>query len=301
MQPAELMQEARKLRWKARRRADDLFSGEYHAAYKGQGIEFDEVREYQPGDEVRSIDWNVTARTGRPFVKRFREERQLNVSLLMDCSARGVFGSMGKSKLRLAAEACGIIAIAASTNQDRVGLWTFADGPLAHVPAGGGPKQVMRILRELVAVEPRGGSAGLPETVKTVSMVQRRRSVVFILGDFVVPRDPEELESWTIALRRLARRHEVAALRLSDPRELVLPRAGLIETVDPETGRRTLLDTGSGRVRRRWAARAAADRGVAAELLRSAGVDLVELSTDRAPADDLAAYFRRRERARAKH
>lgn len=293
MLPDELMREVRRLRIGAKRRVDDLFAGEYHSAFRGQGIEFAEVREYEPGDDVRSIDWNVTARAGRPFIKRFTEERELTVVLCVDLSASQGFGTRRKTKARLAAEAAAVLSLAASKNNDRVGLLTFRDELGAFLPPAKGQQHQLRLIRELLAVEAHGRATALPEAVSFLDRVLKRRSIVFLLGDFLL-RTEAEAEALDLPLRLLARRHEVIALRTLDPAERALPAIGLIEFEDPETGRRVLFDAGSRRARRSAERRAAEENARLGELLRRAGVDLVELSTDRPLGDDLAAYFHRR-------
>lgn len=293
----ELMKEVRRLEIRARRRVDDVFGGEYHSAFKGQGIEFAEVREYEPGDDVRSIDWNVTARVGRPFVKRFTEERQQTVIVAVDVSASGRFGSTDRSKGRLSVEVAAVLALSAARNNDRVGLVLFSAGVDRFIPPTKGRTHQLRMLRELLGAEPAGPSSGLGEALSTLDRVLHRRSIVFVISDFDAG-GAGEPEDWTTPMRLLSRRHEVVALTVSDPREQSLPRLGLITFEDPETGRRVLFDTGSGRRRRRFAARARRDDDALLATLRRCGVDRVALSTGRPFGDDLARYFRARERRR---
>ncbi|GJM19898.1 MAG: hypothetical protein DHS20C14_21110 [Phycisphaeraceae bacterium] len=292
----ELMKEVRRLEIRSRRRVDDIFGGEYHSAFKGEGIEFAEVREYEPGDDVRTIDWNVTARAGRPFVKRFVEERQLTVILAVDLSASGAFGSGAKSKARLAIETGAVIAAAAARNNDRVGLILFDDDVRLYLPPSKGRGHVLRVLRELLDAEPRAGSAGLPDALRTLDRVLHRRSIIFVLSDFLAQASSERggrIEpEWLTPARRLARRHEVSALTIEDPRERTLPRLGLIELVDPETGRRTVFDAGSRSSRARLASVASREDAELTDALRRARIDRVALSTDRPFVDDLLAYFR---------
>lgn len=293
----ELMREVRRLEIRARRRVSDLFAGEYHSAFKGQGIEFADVREYEPGDDVRSIDWNVTARAGKPFIKRFSEERQLSVVLVVDLSASGLFGSGDKSKARLMAEMGAVLAMAAARNNDRVGLMTFSDQVELFIPPRKGRNGLLRLMRELLDAEPRGQGRAFGDALTTLRGVLDRHSIVFVISDFLD--DQGDDPSWELPLRLLARRHDVIALRVTDPREHALPSLGLIELEDPETGRRVLLDT-SGRSRR--AARRRADEAHESRLrsiFRRDRVDLVEISTDRSFTSDLARYFHLRERRRS--
>jgi uncharacterized protein (DUF58 family) len=292
----ELMREVRRLEIRARRRVSDLFAGEYHSAFKGQGIEFADVREYEPGDDVRTIDWNVTARAGKPFIKRFAEERQLSVMLVVDLSASGLFGSGEKSKARLMAEMGAVLALAAARNNDRVGLMTFSDQVELFIPPRKGRNGLLRLMRELLDAEPRGGGRAFADALGALRGVLDRHSIVFVISDFL---DDLEAPDWELPLRLLARKHDVVALRVSDPRERDLPAMGLIEVEDPETGRRTLLETSgrSRRARRRKAAETHERR--LRELLGRDRVDLVDISTDRSFVNDLARYFHQRERGRA--
>ncbi|MEZ6243608.1 MAG: DUF58 domain-containing protein [Phycisphaerales bacterium] len=292
----ELMREVRRLEVRARRRVDELFAGEYHSAFRGQGVEFAEVREYEPGDDVRSIDWNVTARTGRPFVKRFTEERQLSVVLVLDLSASTLFGSGDRPKARLMAEMSAVLALAASRNADRAGLLTFSDQVELYLPPRKGRTHVQRLIREVLDTEPRGRGRAMPDALAMLRRVLSRHSVVFLVSDFLDEDSAGDAEpAWELPLRLLARRHDVTALRVTDPRELDPPRLGLIEVHDPETGRRVLADMGSRSVRRRHRVRMIESERHLEQRLGRAKVDLVRLSTDRPFVDDLHAYFRRRE------
>lgn len=295
----ELMREVRRLEIRARRRVDELFAGEYHSAFRGQGVEFAEVREYEPGDDVRSIDWNVTARTGRPFVKRFVEERQLSVMLVLDQSASTIFGSGDRSKARLMAEMSAVLALAASRNADRAGLLTFSDEIELFLPPRKGRTHVQRLIREVLGAEPRGRGRAMPDALSMLRRVLSRHSIIFLVSDFMDEAWSADAEpEWLLPLRLLSRRHDVTALRVTDPREIEPPRLGLVEFEDPESGRRLVMDT--GRRSRRLSHRRAMDarRKRLSELLGRARVDLVDLSTDRPFVDDLHRYFRARERGR---
>lgn len=289
-----LMRDVRRLEIRARRRVNELFAGEYHAVFRGQGIEFSDVREYQPGDDVRSIDWNVTARAGKPFIKRFVEERQLSVVLSVDRSASEQFGAVTRFKSRLAAEVGAVLTLAATRNRDRVGLHLFTDRTELVVPTAVGGAHALRILRELLGFQPQGRGTDLAHAAEELQRVLRRHTIVFFVSDFLAPAD-ERLER---ALRVLARRHDVIAVRLSDPRELELPSVGLIEVEDPETGERVSVDTASRRVRRAFRERRRAQRASMDALIRRTKCGMVDLSTDRPFTDDLAAFLRARERRR---
>ena len=296
----ELMREVRRLQIRTRRRVDDLFAGEYHSAFKGRGIEFSEVREYEAGDDVRAIDWNVTARAGRPFIKRFVEERQLTVIVAIDVSASGLFASTERLKRTLATELGAVLALAATRNNDRAGLLLFGDRVERFVPPRKGRLHVLRLMRDLLECEGEGGGAGrgtdLRVGLEHLVKLHRRRAIVFLVSDFMQEADGPR--GFGAVLRRTARRHEVVAVRVGDPREQELPRAGLVDVVDPETGRRELVDSSSARVRRWYAQRAGSQEAAVRGACRGARVDLVDVSTARPFVHDLALYFKRREARR---
>lgn len=302
--PEQLAQQVRHLEITARRVVTEVFAGEYSSAFKGRGIEFAEVREYQPGDDVRSIDWNVTARMGaaggpvaRAFVKRYREERELTVMLAADLSASGAFGSAGREKRDLAAEVCGVLAFAALKKNDRVGLVGFTDRVELTIPPRKGARHVLRLIRELLAFEPAGRGTSLRAAADHLSRILPRRAVVFVVSDFLT----DDLER---PMALLDRRHDLIAIDVTDPRELDLAAgaggrsAGLVEVRDPETGRRLLLDTASRRVREAYRRAAAGRRRALESSLRRIGVDRVSISTDRPYLHDLMMLFRAREHRR---
>ncbi len=292
----DVMREVRRLQIRTRRRVNDLFAGEYHSAFKGRGIEFAEVREYEPGDDVRTIDWNVTARAGKPFIKRFVEERQLTVLLVVDASASGSFASTGRFKSTIATELGAVLALAATRNHDRAGLLLFTDRVEHYVPPQKGRTQILRVLRDLVGFEPQGRATDLRVPLEHIARVHKRRAIVFLVSDFSQPTEGDR--AFAPALRRAARRHEVIAIRVSDPREHLLPPTGLIDAIDPELGRREVIDSSSPRVRRAYHARAAAHRRAVDDACRSARCDIVDVSTAHPFVPVLAAYFERRERRR---
>ncbi len=298
----ELMEEVRRLQIRTRRRVDDLFAGEYHSAFLGKGIEFAEVREYQAGDDVRDIDWNVTARAGKPFIKRYIEERQLTVMLCIDASASGLFGTVAKTKHRLIAEASAAIAHTALRNNDRVGMLRFSDDVDLYLPPKKGPRHMLRMLRELLGGEPAGAGTAFVRALETLGSVLHQRSIIFIASDFLPPPAPDNSPADPDALARplavLGRRHDVIALRAGDPRERELPRVGVVELTDPETGERVLFDTSSRRLRREHARLAAQQRAAADRLLARTGVDVIDLSTAKPFGTALEHYFRARERRR---
>lgn len=296
----ELMREVKRLEIRSRRRVDQLLGGQYHSVFKGQGIEFAEVREYQPGDEVRWIDWNVTARTGVPHVKRFVEERQLTVILAVDAGISSAFGTT-RTKLRLSAEVGAVLAMAAARNNDLVGLHLIGARERLHLPPSKGRTHTLRVLRELLGAEPAERPSELAEELDELGRSLKRRAVVFVISDLLpgLRNDHGDVQTepaWARPLRLMARRHEVIALTVEDPRESDLPDLGMLRMLDPVTGRRVTLDTSSRTVRSRYAAAAAQDHAAIDRALGRARVDRVRLSTERPFGDDLARYLRQRER-----
>jgi uncharacterized protein (DUF58 family) len=268
----------------------DIVAGEYSSAFRGRGVEFSEVREYQPGDDVRAIDWNVTARLGSAYVKRYLEERELTVLFLVDVSASGRFGTRVRTKQALAVEVCAVLALAAARNHDRVGaVWT-TDRVERFVPPRRGRRHVLRIINDLLAFEAEGTATDLAAGFHFVDSILRRRSVLFVVSDFLTT-------GYQPALERLARRHDVIALQLYDPRERELPDVGLVSLQEPETGAWRLVDTSRQETRERFRQRAEEfDRSLQQDIRQNGG-DLVRLETGRPYADPLIAFFRRRERA----
>ena len=292
MIPAELARTVRLLEIQTRHLVNDIFSGEYESVFKGRGVEFSEVREYQPGDDVRTIDWNVTARRGTPYVKQFVEERELTVILAVDGSASTRFGTQGALKRERAAEIAAVLGLAANRNNDRAGALLFAEGIERYVPPRKGKKHVLRLVRDILSFDPPALGTDLAGALDFLARVLHRRSVVFVLSDFLD-------SGYGRALTTLAVRHDVVALALSDRRDRELPDVGLIEVVEPETGDRRWLDTGSARVRAAYAdaaAREEAERGV---VFRRAGVDAVPIDTLADYVEPLRRFFEQRERRRA--
>ena len=289
----ELMAKVGKIRILTNRLVDDQLSGDYHSTFKGQGVEFDEVRPYIAGDDVRTIDWNVTAKTGIPFIKRFSEERELTVLFMVDVSGSQSYGSVGRSKMELAAEVTALLALTAIRNQDKIGLVLFSDRIVKYIPPRKGRQSVMRLVREVLAAEDDAtGGTDLAGAIRFLNGVQKRKCVVFLVSDFLMPGggadDAEKL------LRVMARRHDVVSIPVSDPAESELPAAGLAELEDPETGELVLVDTSNGAVRRAF--REAAERETA-ELSRffaRTGIDTVPVATNRPYIHSIRALFKRR-------
>ena len=284
-----VLKEVRRIQIVARRQVNDLLAGEYLSVFKGRGMEFDTVREYVPGDEIRNIDWNVTARTGTPYVKTFCEERELTVLLAVDISASGSFGSQRLSKLDTAVEVAAVLMFTALKNQDKVGLLFFADEVVKYIPPRKGRGNVLRLIRELIACEPIKAATDISRALEFLGRVQRRRCVVFLMSDFLSPDCSREL---AIANQR----HDCVAVTLSDPREQTLPDVGFLVLRDAETDELIELDTRHPRVRALFA-QAARDRDQRlAGWLRKANVDRLEIRTDQPYAHSLQAFFRMRER-----
>ncbi|HET9464888.1 MAG TPA: DUF58 domain-containing protein [Gemmatimonadales bacterium] len=289
MTPEEAMHEVRRIEITTRHLVRDIVAGEYSSAFRGRGVEFAEVREYQPGDDVRTIDWNVTARLGSAYVKRYLEERELTVGFVVDFSASKRFGSRKRTKGDLATEVCAVLALAAARNNDRVGALFFSDRIEQMVPARKGRRHVLRIISELLSFEPAGSGTDLTAALTYLESVLRRRSVLFVVSDFMA-------SGYQSALGRLARKHDVIAVQLIDPRERELPDAGLMTFRDPESGAWQYVDTGSSAVRSAFRRRMADFDLDLERSLRERGADLVRLHTDRAYAEPLLAFFRQRER-----
>ncbi|MCC6846908.1 MAG: DUF58 domain-containing protein [Deltaproteobacteria bacterium] len=285
----EQLKAVRKIQIRTSHLVSDLFAGQYQSAFKGRGMEFAEVRPYQPGDEVRTIDWNVTARTGAPHVKRYAEERELTVMLLVDASASTRFGSVKQLKSALAAELGALFAFSAITNNDKVGLVMFTDRIELSVPPRKGTRHVLRVIREVLSRQPQGHGTNLAAALEHLQMVSKRRSVVFVLSDFLDA-------SAERALRIAGRRHDAIAVVLDDPRERALPDVGLVELEEAETGERYVVDTGDARLREAFAESAAAARGARDRWLHAANVDAIVIGTDRPYTEALLRFFRMRER-----
>jgi uncharacterized protein (DUF58 family) len=287
MDTAELIQRVRRVEIKTRGLSDRIFSGEYHSAFKGRGMAFSENRAYQHGDEIRTIDWNVTARMGTPFVKVFEEERELTVFLLLDVSASGAWGSRGGSKRELMTELAAVLAFSAMGNNDKVGAIFFSDRIERYIPPKKGRFHVLRIIREAIEIQPVGRGTRISLALTHFLQAMKKRTICFLLSDF---RD----EGFEDVLKRAAGRHDLVALRLEDPLERELPAVGWLQAVDPESGEMRWFNTSSRRVRQQYAAREAArEAGLRSVFLRS-GVDATVLHTDRPYVQPLLQLFDRR-------
>ena len=287
--PAEVLRQVRRIELRTKRLVDSSFAGEYRSLFKGQGMEFSEVREYQPGDEVRSIDWNVSARMGRPFVKRYVEERELTIMLAIDLSGSARFGTRARFKHDLATELAGVLAMAATRNNDRVGLLLFTDRVEYALPARKGRKHALRLIRDLITTTPVGTGTAMGVTVDRLMRMLPHRSVIFFCSDFL----DAEIEQ---PLSRLAQRHDVIAVTLEDPAEHTLPDIGPARFEDPETGARIEVDTSNPAVRAAFARRVAAEEETRRGLFGRLGLDEIVVHTDFGYVDALMAFFRARTR-----
>jgi uncharacterized protein (DUF58 family) len=287
--PEEVAAEVRRIEITTRHLVRDIVAGEYSAAFRGRGVEFAEVREYQPGDDVRTIDWNVTARLGSAYVKRFLEERELTVLFVVDYSASGAFGTRRRTKRSLAVEVCAVIALAAARSNDRVGAAFFTNRLERYVPPRKGRRHVLRVISELLAYRPAERGTDLAASLRALEPLLHRRSVLFVVSDFLAP-------GWRPILGVLAQRHDVIAVQLLDPRERELPDVGLVALRDMETDDWRWVDTASPAVRAHVRARAEAFDAELERAVRQDGADLLRLDAGAPYGEPLIAFFRRRER-----
>ena len=289
----ELMAKVGKIRILTNRLIDDQLSGDYHSTFKGQGVEFDEVRPYEAGDDVRSIDWNVTAKTGIPYIKRYSEERELTILFMVDVSGSQGYGSRGRSKMELAAEVTALLALTAIRNQDKIGLILFSDRIVKYIPPRKGRDSVMRLVREVLASEDEAqGGTDIEGALRFLNGVQKRKAVVFLVSDFLIDKNYEKL------LRATARRHDLVCVPVSDPAESELPDVGLVELEDPESGELVLVDTSSKAVRGAFAAKADTEREDLRTFFLKTGIDTMNVQTDRPYINEVRGLFKRRARKR---
>lgn len=298
--PREVLRQVRLIELRTRGLVDSVFGGEYHSAFKGQGMEFAEVREYQAGDDVRNIDWNVTARAGRLHVKKYVEERELTVLLLVDLSGSEQFGTRGRYKAELAAEIGAVLALSAVRNNDRIGLLIFTDRIEHVVPPRKGKRHVLRLIRDVLAFEPEGRGTDIAAALDYAGRLLAHRSVIFVLSDFLEPGGAlvagEEGGAFTRTLRLVSARHDVIAAHISDPGEEELPNVGVVVLTDPETGEEVVVDTGRAAAREAFSRSGTREHAALHRQFRRLGVDRIEVRTDRPYAGALLSFFRRRER-----
>ncbi len=289
MIPTEVLKKIRRIEIRTKKLVNDLFSGEYHSTFKGQGMEFEEVREYVAGDEIRLIDWNVTARTGFPHIKKFKEERELSVVLLVDASSSGRFGTRDRFKSEMAAELSALLAFSAIKNNDKVGLIIFTDDIEIFVPPRKGRAHVLRIIREVLYFEPKGKGTNIGGALEYFSKVIKRKSVAFLISDFLS-------DDFVKPLQIANRKHDLIAVKISDPRETTFENVGLIELEDAETGEVYLIDTGSKAFRREFAAKSEEDLTSLSREFRLMNLDFINLRTDQSYIVPLINFFKMREK-----
>ncbi|OGS18030.1 MAG: hypothetical protein A2219_00455 [Elusimicrobia bacterium RIFOXYA2_FULL_50_26] len=289
MIPKEIIKHIRRIEIRSGKLVNEIFAGQYSSVFKGRGMEFAEVREYMPGDDIRAIDWNVTARYGRPFIKKFTEERELTVILLVDASGSQKFGSRSRQKSELAAEIASVLAFSAIKNNDRVGMITFTDRIEKVIRPKKGKNHILRLIREILCCSPQSRGTNLALPLQYLNELWRRKAVVFLISDF---RD----EGFDSALKVTARRHDLVAVKISDPRENELPKVGLIELEDAETGARRVVDTDDEMAARLFSEAQRRQDETVNSLCTRAGVDRIDVSTAEPYVMPLIRFFKRREK-----
>ncbi len=289
MIPREVLQQVRRIEIRTRSVVDSILSGEYHSVFKGRGMEFSEVRSYVEGDDIRAIDWNVTARMNGLYVKKHVEERELTVMLVVDASASGSFGSVNKFKGEMGAELCALLAFSAIKNNDRVGLIIFTSEVERYIPPQKGKNHVLRVIREMLYFEPKKRGTDIAGALSYLNRVQRRKAVVFLVSDFMAP-------PFAKSLRVSARRHDLVAITLRDPREHELPDIGLVELADAETGETRLIDSSSQKFRNLYKLAMDERTAAIAQAFKVNGVDEIPVSTGTDYIESLVKFFRRREK-----
>ncbi len=300
-----ILRKVRQVDIRSRRFVDNAMVGAYHSVFKGAGIDFAEVREYQPGDDVRSIDWNVTAKMDRPFLKVYEEERELSIMLVVDVSGSNDFGSGTTSKRELAAELASLLAVSATRNNDKVGLLLFSDRVEKFIAPKKGRSHVLRVIREILFHEPAGRGTDIPGALRYMMRLLRRRAVCFLISDFLTPATPAQAvvgadrrDEFQRVLTLLNQRHDLIGIELHDPREDTLPNVGIIVLEDAETGQIVEVDTARRDIRENYARENRARRARLAETFRRGGIDFIRVTTDEPYINAVRAFFRRRERRR---
>lgn len=291
METTELLKKVRKIEIKSRGLSNQIFSGEYHSAFKGRGMTFSEVREYMYGDSIRAIDWNVTARFNHPYIKVFEEERELTVMLLVDISASGLFGSKNQRKKDLITEICAVLSFSAIQNNDKIGVIFFSDIIEKFIPPKKGRTHTLRIIRELIEFEPQNKGTNIKEALGYLSNVIKKKSTVFILSDFMD-------NSYEQAIKIANRKHDVVALHINDPLEHEIPNVGILHVYDNESGKLQYIDTSNHETQVNYKANMLAFFAQTRDTLRKAGVDIADIRTDRSYVKPLMSLFKRRENRR---
>ena len=289
MIPKEILKKVKQIQIRSSRLVNDVLAGEYVSVFKGRGMEFDEVREYQAGDDIRTIDWNVTARLGYPYIKRYTEERELTIMFLVDLSFSGEFGSMKQFKNEIATEICAVLAFSAVRNNDKVGLILFTDKIEKFVPPKKGKTHVLRVIREVLYFKPENKGTDISIALEYLLKVTKRKTVCFLLSDFIT-------EGFERALRIANKRHDMVAVSITDPRELEIPNVGFVELEDAETGEITLIDTADRKMMERFNRFNVKNMEERAKLFRGMGVDLVDVRTDSSYVEPIMKFFRAREK-----
>ncbi|MCB9189343.1 MAG: DUF58 domain-containing protein [Flavobacteriales bacterium] len=288
MDTKELIKKVRKIEIKTKGLSSQVFSGEYHSAFKGRGMAFAEVREYMPGDEIRTIDWNVTARFNTPYVKVFQEERELTMMLLVDISGSSVFGTKNQLKRELIAELCAVLSFSAAQNNDKIGVILFSDQVELFIPPKKGKKHILRIIRELLEFESKSQKTDLALVLRHFNNAIKKKTIAFVISDFIGTSNLEE------SLKIVNKRHDVIALQVNDPFEEELPKLGLINVRDAETGETQWINTSSKKARTKWKAEAIARNKKLSNAFRKSGVDFVKIETNRPYIIPLMNLFKRR-------
>ncbi len=289
MIPKEILKKVKQIQIRSSRLVNDVLAGEYVSVFKGRGMEFDEVREYQAGDDIRTIDWNVTARLGHPYIKRYTEERELTIMFLVDLSFSGEFGSMKQFKNEIATEICAVLAFSAVRNNDKVGLILFTDKIEKFVPPKKGKTHVLRVIREVLYFKPENKGTDISIALEYLLKVTKRKTVCFLVSDFIT-------EGFDRALRIANKRHDMVAVSITDPRELEIPNVGFVELEDAETGEITLIDTSDRKMMERFKRFNIKSMEERAKLFRGMGVDLVDVRTDSSYVEPIMKFFRAREK-----
>jgi uncharacterized protein (DUF58 family) len=289
MIPKEVLQKVRRIEIRTRSIVESILSGEYQSVFKGRGMEFSEVRTYTEGDDVRTIDWNVTARMGQPYVKKHTEERELTVMLLVDASSSGHFGSVSRFKDEVAVELCALLAFSAIKNNDRVGLIIFTSDVEKYIPPKKGKNHVLRVIRELLYFKPAKPGTDLGAAIGFLNRVLTKKSVVFLVSDFCA-------SGFEVPMRVASRRHDFVAISVTDPREKTLPDVGLVELSDPETGRSMLVDTRDKNLRQAYARESERRSRETTAFFRANGIDEIPISTEGDYVDPLVRFFKKREK-----
>ncbi len=287
MLPKEVIRNIKRIEIRTKKLVNDVFSGEYHSVFKGRGVEFQEVREYQPGDDIRIIDWNVTARYGYPFVKRFREERELTIILLMDASGSNQFGTAGRLKNQTATELCSVLAFSAVKNNDKVGMIIFTDKVEKYVKPQKGYSHVLRLVRDLTFFKPQNKGTDINSALEFLIKVTKRKCVVFLVSDFLC-------QGYEKLLSVAGRKHDLVAIRISDPREKELPRIGLLELEDAETGEQALIDTSDPNAADGFSTQREKQEQDLKRTFTALDLDNISISTDKSYVEPLMAFFKRR-------